>query len=340
MRYFVGGDLGGSKSHLLIADETGRAVAFAAGTGANHEVVGYEVVTHVVRDLLDVALEGAGLDAAAIAGAGMGISGYDWQSERSDQLSALADAGLAGFPVEVVNDAVVGLLAGSSRGWGIGLVAGTGCNCWGIDRDQRHGRVLGLGARVGEFAGGAALVQRAVWAVAREATRRGPATSLTQAFVEYTGCRDADDFLEAFCERRVDVPPSAAPLVFSVAADGDAAATECITWAGRELADLAIGVVRQLRFEREEFELVLIGSLFRGGPLLIDPLLDAVHAVAAKARPVLLIAPPVVGSVVLAMARAGIEVQGMNMRIATTLAALSGRQHVASVRQEPQEVPQ
>lgn len=338
MRYFLGGDLGGSKSHLLIADETGRAVGFAVGTGANHETVGYEVLTDVVRGMLAVALEGAGLQVSAIVGAGMGISGYDWQSERSNQLSVLALAGLDGFPVEVVNDAVVGLLAGSNEGWGIGLVSGTGCNCWGIDRRQRHGRVLGLGSRVGEFAGGGALVQRAVWAVAREATRRGPATDLTAAFVSYTGTRDAGDFLEAFCERRVDVPPSAAPLVFRVAAEGDPVAVECIAWAGRELADLAIGVVRQLEFESEAFELVLIGSLFRGGPLLTGPLLDAVHAVAPHARPVSLSAPPVVGSVVLAMAKAGLEVRGMNERIAATLTAFRGDQHIATDRLAPQEV--
>ena len=340
MRYFLGGDLGGSKTHLLIADETGHAVGFAVGAGANHEMVGYQVVTDVVRDTLEVALEGAGIEAAAIAGAGMGISGYDWQSERSDQLAALASAGMDGFPVEVVNDAVVGLLAGAREGWGVGLVSGTGCNCWGIDRRQRHGRVLGLGSRVGEFAGGAALVQRAVWAVAREATRRGPATALTAAFVEYSGTRDSDDFLEAFCERRVEVPASAAPLVFRVAAEGDPAAIECIAWAGRELADLAIGVVRQLEFEAEAFELVLIGSLFRGGPLLTAPLLEAVHAVAPHARRVPLSAPPVVGSVVLAMARAGLDVRGMNERIASTLAALRGGQHIATDRLAPQEVQQ
>jgi N-acetylglucosamine kinase-like BadF-type ATPase len=340
MRYFLGGDLGGSKSHLLIADETGRAVGFAVGTGANHETVGYAVVTGVVRAMLGVALDGAGLEASAIVGAGMGISGYDWQSERSDQLAALALAGIEGFPVEVVNDAVVGLLAGSNEGWGIGLVSGTGCNCWGIDRHQRHGRVLGRGARVGEFAGGKALVQRAVWAVAREATRRGPGTALTPALVSYTGTRDADDFLEAFCEGRVHVPASAAPLVFGVAAEGDPVAVECVAWAGRELADLAIGVVRQLEFEAEAFELVLIGSLFRGGPLLTTPLLEAVHAVAPRARAVPLSAPPVVGSVVLAMAKAGLEVRGMNERIATTLAALRGGKHIATDRLAPQEVRQ
>ena len=338
MRYFVGGDLGGSKSHLLIADEAGRAVGFAAGTGANHETVGYGTVTDVVRALLATALDEAGIELAALAGAGMGIAGYDWQSERADQLTALALAGLDRLPVEVVNDAVVGLLAGSTEGWGIGLVSGTGCNCWGIDRHGRHGRVLGRGARVGEFAGGRALVQRAVWAVAREATRRGPATALTPAIVGVTGTRDADDFLEAFCEERVAVPASAAPLVFRVAADGDPVAIECIAWAGRELADLAIGVVRQLQFENEPFELVLIGSLFRGGPLLTGPLLDAVHEVAPQARPVSLDAPPVVGSVVLAMARAGLDVRGMNQRIATSLDALRGGAPTAPDRPAPQEV--
>ena len=44
-----------------------------------------------------------------------------------------------------------------------------------------------MGARVGEFAGGSALVARAVWAVSRAATRRGPATSLADALVRATG---------------------------------------------------------------------------------------------------------------------------------------------------------
>ena len=116
-RYFLGGDLGGTKSHLLIADETGRSMGFAAGGIANHEVVGYPAVTGVVRKMFAAALASAGLR-ADIAGAGLGIAGFDWPSERTAQLSALAAAGLQGFPVEVVNDAVVGLLAGSREGWG------------------------------------------------------------------------------------------------------------------------------------------------------------------------------------------------------------------------------
>lgn len=338
MTYFVGGDLGGTKSHLLIADGTGRAVGFAEGGGANHEVVGYGVVTEIVRGLFHDALADAGLTAAAITGGGFGIAGLDWRSEEPAQRMALYSAGVRDFPVAVVNDAVVGLLAGAAEGWGVGLVSGTGCNCWGIDRRRRYGRVLGMGARVGEFAGGAALVSRAVWAVARAATKRGPATALTDAFLELTGAADADAFLEGFCEERYAVGSSAAPVVFEVARAGDPVAVACIEWAGHELADLVLGVTRQLDLADEPFDLVLIGSLFRGGALLVDPLLRTVHAEAPGARPVPLTGPPVVGGVVLAMSEAGIDVRGMHERLLATTTDLLQRRRNAPATATPQEV--
>ena len=65
---------------------------------------------------------------------------------------------------------------------------------------------------------------------------------------------------------------------------GDPVAGELIRWAGRELGSLATGVVRQLGLEAAAFDLVLIGSLFRGGPRLIQAVEKAVRPVAAHAR--------------------------------------------------------
>ena len=59
-------------------------------------------------------------------------------------------------------------------------------------------------------------------------------------------------------------------------------------WAGRELADLALGVIRQLEFQTLEFDLVLIGSLFKGGSLLTEPMEREIRAVAPGARSFLL----------------------------------------------------
>jgi N-acetylglucosamine kinase-like BadF-type ATPase len=103
-----------AKSHLFITDEAGRAVGFAVGGSANHEVVDYGAITDLVREMFVAALSTAGLRGDQIAGAALGIAGFDWQSERAAQLSALTAAGLQGFPLEIVNDAVVDLLAGST----------------------------------------------------------------------------------------------------------------------------------------------------------------------------------------------------------------------------------
>jgi hypothetical protein len=64
-----------------------------------------------------------------------------------------------------------------------------------------------------------------------------------------------------------------------------------------------------------EFEVVLIGSMFKGGPALTDALAETVHAVAPGARLVRLAAPPVVGSVLLGMQQAGLETASLRQTL-------------------------
>ena len=44
-RYYLGVDVGATKSHALIADESGRAVGFAAAGPGTRQVVGYDGLT-------------------------------------------------------------------------------------------------------------------------------------------------------------------------------------------------------------------------------------------------------------------------------------------------------
>jgi hypothetical protein len=66
-------------------------------------------------------------------------------------------------------------------------------------------------------------------------------------------------------------------------------------------------VARQLDLKEETFDVVQVGSTFRGGPLLCDTLYATVHAEAPHARFVDLTAPPVVGAVLLGMRTAGLH---------------------------------
>jgi len=322
-RYFLGVDVGGTKCHALVAGEDGQALALGHAGPGNHEVVGWDGLKAALQTCVGQALAGAGLGPEQIAAAGFGVAGYDWPAQRGPTLEAIASLGLA-CPVELVNDAVIALVAGASEGWGVAVVAGTSNNCRGRDRQGREGRTTGCGSALGENGGAAELLAQAVKILAAAWTRRGPETALTDAFCRLVGASDAGDLLEGLCLGRYHLTPAAAPLIFETAAAGDEVARELLRWNGRELASLAVGVIRQLGLEDDAFELILGGSLYAGSPAMVQAMEEAVHAVAPGARFVRLDAPPVVGGVLLAMERAGIPPAGVRRRLVETTRSLAG----------------
>ncbi|HZW03643.1 MAG TPA: hypothetical protein VFF68_06940, partial [Anaerolineaceae bacterium] len=246
--------------------------------------------------------------AADIAGAGFGIAGYDWPSETPQMRATIDRLGLAAS-YRLVNDALLGLIAGSEAGWGIGLVSGTGCNCWGLDTSgQRLGRVTGYGSEMGEAAGASDLVLRAMQMVNYAWIRRIPPTALTEAFVELAGARGADDLLEGYTKGYYPIGPEAAPLVFRVAEAGDAVAQGVVRWAGCELGEMVNAVARQLNFLELAFDVVLVGSMFSAGRALLDPLRVTVLPVCPGARFVRLNAAPAAGGVLIGMEQGGLTV--------------------------------
>jgi N-acetylglucosamine kinase-like BadF-type ATPase len=323
-RYFLGIDTGATKSHALVADEAGRALGWGAGGTGNHEVVGYEGLVETLQAITGQALHMAGISKGQLAGAGFGIAGYDWPAEREPTRQAIQALGLAA-PFELVNDTVIGLLAGATEGWGVAVVAGTSNNCRGRDRQGREGRVTGNGSHMGEYGGAHEVVERAVHAIAGAWAQRGPTTCLSEAFVELVGAKDVVDLLQGLALDYYQLSAAAAPLVFQLAAAGDQVAHEIVCWAGRELGSLATGVIRQLSFEPLEFEVILVGSMFSGSPVLVEALADTIHAVAPQARLVRLTAPPAVGGVLLGMEQAGIVGRHVRPRLIETSSVMLGK---------------
>ena len=316
MQYFLGVDIGGTKTHALIADETGQALGFGKGGCGSHEAIGYDGLTATLQSVLSQALEMTGFGVDQISGAGMGIAGYDWPSQKQEHLEAIAPLGLKA-PLKIVNDAVLGIAAGSAEGWGISVVGGTGCNCRGLSKDhQREGRVVGGGGYwSGEAAGGFDIVYRAMRAVTLEWVKRGPVTALTPAFIQHVGAKDLDDLIEGIYLMRYGFDPGMVLLFFQVAAQGDLAALNVLRWAGEELGSMVVSVANQLELQNETFDVVLIGSLFDGHPLLTEILGKTVRQVAPGARLVRLSVPPVVGGVLLGMEAAGVEFLGKRQQL-------------------------
>jgi len=309
MQYFLGADLGSTKTHTLIVDETGRAVGFGESGPGNHETVGYEGMLESMRIGLRRALNSSGLAMTDIAGAGFGVAGFDWQSEYEVTARTIDRLGL-GAPFKFVNDAVQGLIAGSEEGWGVVVVSGTGSNCRGWNREhQREGRVTGHGVMMGEGAGATELVHRCMQLVGYSWTKRGPETRLADALIEYAGAKDLEDLLRGYTTLDYKIGPDAAPLVFRVAEQGDPVAQELLRWAGCELGEIANAIIRQLNFEDLAFDVVLTGSMFKGGDPLIAPMRETILHLAPAARFVRLGVPPVIGAVILGFEAGGLQVE-------------------------------
>jgi N-acetylglucosamine kinase-like BadF-type ATPase len=305
--YFIGGDIGGTHTRILIADQDGNVLGFGDGGPGNHEGVGYEGFEAAVSKGTRQALSASGLRLEQINGAGFGIGGYDWPSQRQPHLNSLAKIGYR-MPVEIVNDTVIGIIAGSEEGWGIGIVSGTGCNCWGWDRDRHKiAHLTGGGGWMGEAAGAGDVVAQAVRAVSHAWSGRGPQTQLSQVLVEYAGAKNPEDLLEGMMDMRYHLGASVAPLVFKTAYAGDQVAIGIINWAGTELGEMAKTIIKQLHFEALNFDVVMIGSMWEGGPMLIEKARETIQAYAPGARMVRLSAPPVVGAVLLGMEAVGIK---------------------------------
>ena len=308
MRYYLGADLGATKTHTLIVDETGRALGFGESGPANHESVGYEGMFQSMRDGLEQSLRNAGLKKEQIAGAGFGVAGYDWPSEIEATASTIERLGLTS-PYKFVNDSVPGLLAGSEEGWGVVVVSGTGSNCRGWDREhKREGRVTGHGVLMGEGAGGTELMHRCMQVVGYSWTKRLPKTALADALVDYASAKDLEDLMRGYTTYEYHIGAEAARIVFRVADEGDEVARNLIYWAGVELGEIANAVIRQLEFENLAFDVVLTGSMFEGGARLIEPMRETIHKLAPKARLVRLRVPPVVGAVLLGMEADALQV--------------------------------
>ena len=319
-QYFLGVDVGGTKSHALIADETGQALGLGASGPGNWEIVCWDGAHQVLQDIVQQACTAAEIQPIHIAGAGFGLAGYDWPEDREPHRQMIDSLGFSA-PYEFGNDTLVGLVAGAREGWGVVVVAGTSNNCRGRAPNGREGRMTGSSA-FGEYAGAGELVTKAVQAVALAWSCRGPATHLTEAFIRLVGATDVVDLLAGIMRGRYHLSAEHARLIFRIAAEGDEVAQSLITWAGQELGGLANGVIRQLQIDDLGFDVVLSGSFYNGSSHLIETMRQTIHTVAPQARLVRLNAPPVTGGVLLGMRLAGVDAAACRDRLIATTSDL------------------
>jgi N-acetylglucosamine kinase-like BadF-type ATPase len=96
--------------------------------------------------------------------------------------------------------------------------------------------------------------------------------------------------------------------VATVASWGDWKAKEILSTAGHELGEAGAAVIRRLGMQNEEFAVLPFGGVFRAGELVLGAFRNRIEATAPLAR---IVAPrfePVVGAILMALDRLGLEI--------------------------------
>jgi len=304
MKYYLGLDAGGTKTFSLVADETGRVLGFGRGGTGNYECHGIEPAAAENRKAVEGALAEAGLTLADISGIGMGIAGADLPEDYVMLEREIFTPLFGAIPRAFRNDSMGGLRGGVRNPYGIVIACGTGCVCAGVNRAGKDARVGGLGEEFGDLVSGSSIGLRGIQAVWQARDGILPPTLMTKMFVEKAGCKDVDDlFYKAYRHEITyqDIQPMA-KIVCDAAYEGDEAACDILQWAGEYLGMMIVGVARKLGMERDTFDVVMAGSVFKGrSPVLANAMQTYYHRYLPGARAVMPAFEPVVGALLLGM---------------------------------------
>ncbi|MDQ2745824.1 MAG: hypothetical protein M3T96_01015, partial [Acidobacteriota bacterium] len=254
-------------------------------------------------EAINTACDKSGRNITDIVSAALGLAGVRREDFRLRIRERIAGK-LRIDAVEVVTDADIALYGATKDKAGLVVIAGTGSICLGKNERGEKAFAGGWGPLAGDEGGGAGIARLALQAVARASDGRGSPTLLSSKAMEYFRAGKPDDLVVAIYAPQIDNLKIAgfARLVVEAAVAGDCVALQILTDAGRELGTAATAVTKRLKLEKRKFPIAKVGSIFRAGQIITEPLLETVQKVAPKAYLIEPLQPPAVAAAQMALA--------------------------------------
>jgi N-acetylglucosamine kinase-like BadF-type ATPase len=310
MAYVLGVDGGNTKTIALVARLGGEIVG--AGRGGPGDIYNPASGADLpnVRAAVRQALDAAGLSIGELAGAALSMAGADWP-EDFEHIAGIARGHGLGCPLEVFNDAIGALRAGSPDGTGLVVACGTAA---AVGARTAEGRVWHTSFWQG-VGGGDDLGRQALSAIYRAELGIDPPTALSDAILARTGAPSVEELLHRRTarghapEERGPGVGALARVLLDVAERGDATARAIVCGHGAALGDYALAAARRAGLPQSPFPLVLAGGVLRHpSRLLSDALTERVRAAYPAVEPVNSRFEPAIGALFLALEAAGAPV--------------------------------
>lgn len=303
-KIILGVDGGNTKTDYFLFTTDGEFIDFFRGPTCSHEQfkTSYEGSYIAMKEVFDNFLPKNNLQPSDIHASVFGLAGVDTPNQRKNIEDVIARLGFNNYMV--VNDSFLGVKAVSSSG--VCSINGTGTASGGIDEKGNYLQVGGIGAIVGDEAGGSYIARAAIRAAFDDQYRFGKKTSLTKIVMDMLNVTDKYYLMEAISEHIVNRKLNYNYLtlqVFKEAEANDEVSIEILKQVGENTARSAGGVVANLDFGNE-VDIILAGSVWAKGrsKVMIDNFKEKIELFTnKKCNIIILEVPPATGAIIWAV---------------------------------------
>ena len=265
MSYYIGVDGGGTKTYYALFDEQKNIVADYKTAGSNHENLdgSFDEAVDILWEGLTGLLQSAGKMFGDVSFTLMGLAGVDHPFQHDALAERLEKKGLQNFAI--FNDGFIVVKAGSVSGAAIGLNNGTGTCCNAIDSTGRMLQLAGLGEYSGDMGNGHWIATMAYRAIYDDVYLGIRPTTMTGYYYHAFELETREDFLSAVSafetEDAEDHIRTLIDAFFAGLEEEDAACLDILEMMAQRSARLIAAHANQLRFDGDEIEVVLSGSI-------------------------------------------------------------------------------
>lgn len=247
MKYLIGMDGGGTKTHCIITDQSCNILYECNGGPSNFLILGTEKVSETLSGLIKECILQLNIEAIDIQSIVIGTTGAGRRSDAEklehDFLVYAASIGLKINDFHVESDAKAALEGAFSGNPGCILIAGTGSIMFGKDESGQVHRVGGFGRFIGDEGSGFMLGKKGLTAVAKSFDGRGEPTILKTLIYEKFNINSPELLISEIYRNNFDIA-QVAPLVIEAAEKEDKIALSIIEQEIHELL-LHINAMRQ-----------------------------------------------------------------------------------------------
>lgn len=266
MQYVLAVDGGGTKTHALCADITGKLIGEGWSGSTNLTATTVGEASFNLQEALRQATDTLPAEAEFIS-LTMGVAGLDTHQEVQNANMVFEQA-LAHLHIQkmcLVNDTIVALASGTDASDAIVLIAGTGSHCFGRNSSGQQAKTGGMDYLLTDDGSGYAIGREILRAAVRSFDGRGPKTALEQLVCQTFQVASIPDLKNVVYHpvlTKTEVA-NVAKLLSPQLLQSDPVAKKIVDTACQDLALMIVTVAQQLHLDQQQTPCVLVGGIAR-----------------------------------------------------------------------------